>query len=128
MKRNELLSGEKLGITFNTSTDEDARKNNEAVQRTVTIDFSNCTLEDVLVFAAETIKIRQIQTRIRSGKAVGATFVASRPSRAGVAVADPMKLAASMTPEQKVELLALLQAQMAPAVEADVEAEAETQE
>ena len=113
MKRNELMTGEKVAITFNTSSDEYERKAGNAVQKTVTIDFSNCTLEDILVFAAETVKIRQIQTRIRTNKAVGDTFVASRPSRAGIAVADPKKLVGTMTPEQKAELLALLQAQMA---------------
>ncbi len=105
----ELLKGRKTSVTFNTSTDQEARDAGEHVTKTVSIDWSGCTLEDVLVFAAETVKIRQVQTRIRNGKAVGDTFVASRPGTKAATTPDIKTLLQTSSPEQKAELLALLQ-------------------
>jgi hypothetical protein len=106
----ELLQGRKTSVTFNTSTDQEARDAGEHTTKTVCIEWDNCSLEDVLTFAAETVKIRQIQTRIRNGKAVSASFRASRPGTKSVTLPDIATLLANASPEQRAEYIEMLQA------------------
>lgn len=102
-------------ITFVTSPDGEAKAAGESIERTVTLDWSDCSLEEVLVFAAETVKIRQLQTRIRKDpNSVGDTFKVVRPGvRATQAPMTAAKILAGVskyTPEEKAELIAKLMA------------------
>lgn len=75
-------------ITFKTSMDEDSKKSGESTVTTTTIVFDGWTDEDFKAAAAETVKIRQIQPRLRKGQDVGIEFKASRPGTRGAVVVD----------------------------------------
>ena len=66
-------------ITFKTSADAEAKANKESVENTTVVVFKDWVLADLLEYAATTVKINQIQPKIRNGEAIGAEFVASRP-------------------------------------------------
>jgi hypothetical protein len=73
------MENDKYTLTFKTSASQDDKDNGDTVTTTTTIQFLGWTDEDFKAAAAETVKIRQIQVRIRAGKAIGPTFIASRP-------------------------------------------------
>ena len=75
-------------MTFKTSSDEEAKLAKESVETTTTIVFKDWTDDDFKASAAETVKIRQIQPRIRKGQPIGDEFIASRPGTKGAI--DPM--------------------------------------
>ena len=66
-------------ISFKTSASGEAKLEGDSVDTTTTIVFTGWTDEDFKSAAAETVKIRQIQPRIRKGEAVGSEYTASRP-------------------------------------------------
>lgn len=66
-------------ITFKTSADAEAKANKESVENTTVVVFKDWVLADLLEYAATTVKINQIQPKIRNGEVIGAEFVASRP-------------------------------------------------
>jgi hypothetical protein len=82
------MMNDRFTITFKTSADAESKLANEAIDTTTTIIFTGWSEEDLKAAAAETVKIRQIQPRIRKGETIGTEFIASRPgTRAAV---DPM--------------------------------------
>ena len=72
-------TGWKHEITFSTSTDAEAKANKESVKSTTTIIFKDWNLADLIEYAATTVKINQIQPKIRLGEVIGSEFIASRP-------------------------------------------------
>jgi hypothetical protein len=83
-----MMENNRYAITFKTSDDNEAKLAGEAIETTTTIIFKDWTDEDFKAAAAETVKIRQIQPRLRKGIAIGDEFVASRPGTKGAS--DPM--------------------------------------
>lgn len=83
MDYKQLAEGLQVIVTYKTADDEESRKAGDQVEHTTTIDFGKCTLEEVAVFAAETVKIRQLQTRLRNGKVIPDVWEASRPGARG---------------------------------------------
>ena len=82
------MENNKFAITFKTSASEEDKAEGNSVDTTTTIVFDNWTDEDFKAAAAETVKIRQIQPRIRKGEPIGDEYIASRPgTRSAV---DPM--------------------------------------
>ena len=75
-------------ITFKTSASQDDKDAGDTTVTTTTIVFAGWTDEDFKVAAAETVKIRQIQPKIRLGKAIGPEFIASRPGTRVAVVID----------------------------------------
>jgi hypothetical protein len=73
------MTNDRYNITFNVSDDAEAKLAGDSRQVTTTIIFQGWTDEDFKVAAGETVKIRQIQARLRKGKSVGTEFIASRP-------------------------------------------------
>ena len=79
-------------ITFSTSTDAEAKANKESTKSTTVVVFKDWQLVDLLEYAATTVKINQIQPKIRNGETIGAEFVASRPgTKPAKAELTPMK-------------------------------------
>lgn len=66
-------------IEFSTSTDAEAKALGESIKSTTVVVFQDWTLEDLLEYAATTVKINQIQPKLRKGEVIGAEFIASRP-------------------------------------------------
>ena len=82
------MENNKYVLTFKTSVDEDSKKSGESITTTTTIIFDGWTDEDFKAAAAETVKIRQIQPRLRKGQDVGLEFKASRPGTRGAVIVD----------------------------------------
>lgn len=82
------MENNRYTLTFKTSLDEDSKKAGDSVDTTTTIIFDGWTDEDYKAAAAETVKIRQIQPRIRKGQSIGLEFKASRPGTKGAVVID----------------------------------------
>lgn len=82
------MENNRFAITFRTSLDEDSKKSGDSTLTTTTIVFDGWTDEDFKAAAAETVKIRQLQPRIRKGQAIGLEFKASRPGTKGAVVID----------------------------------------
>lgn len=82
------MENNRYTLTFKTSMDEDSKKSGESTVTTTTIVFDGWTAEDFRAAAAETVKIRQIQPRIRKGQDIGPEFRASRPGTKGAVVVD----------------------------------------
>jgi hypothetical protein len=73
------MQNDRFTLTFKTSANEEDKLAGESIDTTTTIIFKDWTDEDFKTAAAETVKIRQIQPRLRKGEKVGAEFTASRP-------------------------------------------------
>ena len=82
------MENNRYTITFKTSADEESKLAKDSVETTTTIVFKDWSDEDFKTAAAETVKIRQIQPRLRKGETIGNEYIASRPcTRAAV---DPL--------------------------------------
>jgi hypothetical protein len=105
-----MIENNKFAITFKTSADAESKLANEGIETTTTIVFQGWTDEDFKAAAAETVKIRQIQPRIRKGQAIGEEFIASRPGTKGAT--DPMAglIAKAGSVDAAIELLMELKA------------------
>jgi hypothetical protein len=93
-------------ITFKVSDNEEAKAANDTRTISTIIHFKDWTDEDFKASAAETVKIRQIQSRLRTGKSVGEVFVASRPGTR--AQQDPVELTVSLAKAGKLDIDALM--------------------
>ena len=69
----------KYVLTFKTAENEEEKKAGNQTETTTTIDFSGWTTADLMAYAAETVKIRQIQPKIRKGEAIPAVFIPNKP-------------------------------------------------
>ena len=82
----------RIAVEYSTSVDEDARQAGESTTRTTTILFKEWTLMDLAIFAAETVKIRQLQTRIRKGEKIPDEYEATKPGvRSGRTAMTPIQ-------------------------------------
>lgn len=70
-------------IQFKTSANEEDKLAGESIDTTTTIVFKDWTDVDYKTAAAETVKIRQIQPRLRKGERIGSEYIASRPGTRG---------------------------------------------
>lgn len=77
------MENERITITYKTSEDLESKMAGDGKLYTTTIIFKDWTDLDYKVAAAETVKIRQMQPRIRKGQVIGSEFVAARPGTRG---------------------------------------------
>jgi len=75
---------QRISLTYTTSADEESKAAKDSVTKTTTIIFKDWTQIDFNIYAAETVKIRQIQPKIRKGEAIGNEYIASRPGTRAV--------------------------------------------
>jgi hypothetical protein len=75
---------QRIVLTYTTSADEESKAAKDSVTKTTTIIFKDWTQTDFNIYAAETVKVRQIQPKIRKGDAVGSEYIASRPGTRAV--------------------------------------------
>ncbi len=70
------LEGLKRVISYTASENEDQRKDGDAGQYTTTLDYSNMTVEDLLDWTDEIIKIRKLQAPLgrKKNKVIPPTY------------------------------------------------------
>lgn len=73
------MNNERYNITFKVSDDADSKLAGDSRVISTTIIFQGWTDDDYKIAAGETVKIRQMQPRLRKGKSIGNEFIASRP-------------------------------------------------
>jgi hypothetical protein len=99
------MENNRFAITFKTSDDLEAKVSGESRETTTTIIFTGWTDEDFKAAAAETVKIRQIQPRLRKGQDIGDEFVASRPGTKGASDPVASLVAKAGSIEAAIEML-----------------------
>lgn len=87
------LADVKRMITYTGSEDESQRKSGEAVTYTTLLNYSDVTVEDVLEWADEIIKIRKLQAPLKRGIYPPKEYkVARKGVRGAVAMTDEAAL------------------------------------
>jgi hypothetical protein len=110
-----IMENDKYTLTFKTSASQDDKDAGDTTTTTTTIQFLGWNDEDFKAAAAETVKVRQIQVRIRNGKKIGPTFIASRPGHKAPQQ-DPVEATiagvenGSISDEQLAKLIAAMEA------------------